>query len=183
MDDARPSGDPLSRSKATLIGLGLIAIVAIAVGVALLVRGPQLSPYEDAAVRQDVRAASERFASAINTYDVTDLDPYVKRVKPLLTDELAEQFEASTQDLLARFAETKIVSKGTVNQVAIDSIDVDSAETLAAITVGTEPENLQYGQPRLRWKISLIKVDGKWLVDNFSNVTVQESAPAAQEEE
>ena len=183
MDDARPGGDPLNRSRLGYIALILLTVGSLAAGVFLLVRGPQLAPYEDPAARQEVRAAAEQFATAINTYDVTDLDPYVKRVKPLLTDDLAEQFEASTQDLLANFAETKIISKGSVKQVAISSMDADSAETLAAITVATLPENLQFGQPRLRWRISLVKVDGKWLVDNFANVTVGAEAPSEGEAE
>ncbi|RYJ01742.1 MAG: hypothetical protein EON52_20900 [Actinomycetales bacterium] len=101
---------------------------------------------------------------------------------PLLTDDLAEQFELSTQDLLARFEETKIVSKGKVEQVAIDSIDGDSAEALAAVTVTTVPEDVQYGQPRLRWRVSLVREGDTWLVDNFANVAV-EAAPAEDAEE
>ncbi|HPU13724.1 MAG TPA: hypothetical protein PLQ19_08020 [Aeromicrobium sp.] len=181
MDDARSGGDPLKRSRLPYVALVLLTVVSLVVGVILLVRGPQLAPYEDPAARQEVRSVAEQFAAAINTYDVTKLDPYVKKVKPLLTDDLAEQFEASTQDLLANFAETKIVSKGSVNQVAISSMDADSAQTLASITVTTLPENLQFGQPRLRWRISLVKENGKWLVDNFANVTVEAEAPSDEE--
>jgi Mce-associated membrane protein len=171
----------VSRGRLVTVVLLVVAVVAVAVGAWLLVRGPQISPGADTAARQDVRAATERFATAINSYDVTDLDPYVERVTPLLTDDLAEQFELSTQDLLARFEQTKIVSVGKVEQVAIDSIDGDSAEALAAITVTTKPENVQYGQPRLRWRVSLVREGDTWLVDNFANVAV-EPAPAAEEE-
>ncbi|GAA3540048.1 hypothetical protein AFL01nite_29450 [Aeromicrobium flavum] len=160
----------------------VVTLVALAAGTALLVRGPQIPAYADSSSRQDVRAATERFATAINTYDVTDLDEYTKRVEPLLTDELAEQFQASTRDLLAKFEAAKIVSRGKVGQVAVDSIDRDSAEAIAAITISTEPENVQYGQPRLRWRVSLVKDDGQWLVENFSNVTVETEAAAGGED-
>lgn len=183
MDDARPHGGTVNRSRQLTLGLAAVVVIALAAGVVALVRGPQIPSSEDTALRQDARAATERFATAINSYDVTDLDPYVERVTPLMTEDLAEQFKVSTQDLLARFAETKIVSKGKVEQVAIDSIDGDSAETLAAITVATEPENLEYGQPRLRWKVSLVREGDTWLVENFSNVTIESEAAAEGEGE
>jgi hypothetical protein len=177
VDDARAHGGTVNRTRAVTALLVVVALVAVAAGVALLVRGPKVDPQADSAVRQDVRAAAERFATAINSYDVADLDPYVERVEPMLTDDLAEQFELSTQDLLARFAETKIVSRGKVEQVAIDSIDGDSAVALAAITVATEPQDVQYGQPRLRWRVELVRDGDTWLVENFANIPV-ETAPA-----
>lgn len=179
MDDAGTGGQSLNRSRWIAVLLVVVTVVAVAIGTTLIVRGPQIPPDADVAARQEVRAATERFAAGINTYDVKDLDPYVARVKPMLTDDLAEQFEASTSDLLARFAETGIVSSGKVDQVAIDSIDGDSAEALAAITVTTKPANVQYGQPKLRWKVSLVRKGDTWLVDNFASVDVQ--APPAKE--
>jgi len=162
----------VTRSRLIDAGLAVVALAAVAIGAVLLVRGPQVPAYAQTADRQDVRAATERFAAGMNTYDVTDLDPYVERMKPLMTDDLAEQFVVSTNDLLARFAETKIVTKGKVEQVSIDSIDGDSAEAITAITVATTPENTGYGQPRLRWQVSLVREGDRWLVDNFANVTV-----------
>ncbi|KHL16335.1 Mce-associated membrane protein [Mumia flava] len=160
--------------------LGALALAGVVVGTVLLVRGPQVPAYADTAVQSDVRSAAERFASAVNTYDVTDLDPYVERVTPLLTDELAEQFEASTRDLLSAFAETKVKAQGEVRQVGIESLDGDSAEVLAAIDVTTTPANVQYGQPRLRWRISLVLTDGEWLVDTFEQVGAS-ALPGAQD--
>ncbi|MTB89696.1 hypothetical protein H9L21_14030 [Aeromicrobium senzhongii] len=165
------------RGRSIVVGLVVVALVALAAGTALLVRGPQIPASADSASRQDVRAATERFATAINTYDVTDLDEYVERVEPLLTDELAEQFKASTRDLLAKFEAAKIVSKGKVGQVAIDSMDRDSAEVIAAITISTEPADVQFGQPRLRWRVSLVKQEGAWVVENFANIPVETTAP------
>jgi hypothetical protein len=181
VDDARSGGEPVRRSRLIDAALVLVAVVAVALGAFVLVRGPQVPAYADTAARQDVRAATERFAAGINTYDVTDLDPYVERMRPLMTEDLAEQFELSTQDLLARFAKSKIVAKGTVEQVAIDSIDGDSAETLVAVTVATEPENVGFGQPNLRWSVSLVLEDGTWLVDNFASIPVGDE-PAAEED-
>lgn len=174
MDDARARGGTVTRGRLLDVGLLLVAVAGLVIGTVLLVRGPDIPAYAESSQRQDVRAATERFAAGINTYDVTDLDPYVERMTPLMTEDLAEQFEVSTQDLLARFAEAEIVTKGTVDQVAIDSIDGDSAEALAAVTVTTEPENVAYGKPRLRWRVSLVREDGEWLVDSFADVAVED---------
>lgn len=186
MDDARTDGRPVTRRRMLAVGLAVLSVAAIALGAWVLVRGPQYPPASDTATRQDVRAATERFATAINTYDVTDLDPYVEKVKPMLTEDLAEQFEVSTQDLLAQFAETEIVATGKVEQVAVDSVDADSAVALAAITVTTEPDNIEFGQPRLRWRVELVREGDEWLIDNFANVTVDrepQSAPQGGEDE
>ncbi|WP_313408514.1 hypothetical protein [Aeromicrobium sp.] len=172
----------MTRSRLLDGALVVVTLVALAVGTVLLVRGPEVPTYAETSQRQEVRAATERFAAGINTYDVTDLDPYVERMTPLMTDDLAEQFKVSTQDLLARFAKAKIVTQGDVDQVAIDSIDGDSAEALAAITVTTEPENVAFGKPRLRWRVSLVREDGDWLVDGFADVAV-EDAPAQEGED
>lgn len=182
MDDARARGGTVTRSRLIDGALVVVTLVALAAGTLLLVRGPEVPAHAETSPRQEVRAATERFATGINTYDVTDLDPYVERMTPLMTEDLAEQFKLSTQDLLARFAETKITTTGSVDQVAIDSIDGDSAEALAAITVATEPENVAFGKPRLRWRVSLVREDGKWLVDSFADIPV-EAAPAQEGED
>ncbi|MBW9204657.1 hypothetical protein KV102_03740 [Mumia sp. zg.B53] len=179
MDAARTGGRTLTRTRLLAVALAAVVVAGVVVGVVALVRGPQIPAYADAAARQDVRAATEKFATSVNSYDVKDLDPYVARVKPLLTDDLAVQFEASTKDLLGQFADTGIVSKGNVEQVAIESIDDDSAEVLAAITVETEPKDVQVGQPRLRWRVALVREGDRWLVDSFTNVTVETAATPA----
>ncbi|WP_370616249.1 hypothetical protein [Mumia sp. Pv 4-285] len=183
MDDARTRRLPLTRTRLLALVLALVAVAGLAIGVLAVVRGPQIPAAADTSTRQDVRAAAEKFATSVNTYDVKDLDPYVERVTPLLTDTMAEQFEASTKDLLSQFADTGIVSKGTVEQVAIESLDNDSADVLAAITVATEPADVQVGQPRLRWRISLVLEDGRWLVENFANVPVESEPPTPAPDE
>ncbi|KAA1422244.1 hypothetical protein FE697_013855 [Mumia zhuanghuii] len=183
MDAARTGGRTLTRTRVLALVLVLVAVAGLAIGVRAVVRGPQIPANADTSTRQDVRAAAEKFAASVNSYDVTDLDPYVDRVTPLLTDTMAEQFEASTKDLLAQFADTEITSVGTVEQVAIESLDSDSAEVLAAITVATKPEDVQVGQPRLRWRISLVLEGDRWLVENFANVPVESEKPTATPDE
>ncbi|MFD1825102.1 hypothetical protein [Mumia zhuanghuii] len=183
MDAARTGGRALSRTRLLALVLALVAVAGVAVGVLALVRGPQIPAYADTATQADVRAAAEKFATSVNTYDVKDLDPYIARVRPLLTDDLATQFEASTKDLLSKFEEAGIVSKGTVKQVAVDSLDADSAEVLAAIDVATEPADVQVGQPRLRWRIALVRDGDEWLVDSFANIPVESKAPEQGEED
>jgi len=182
VDAARTHRLTVTRVRVLAVVLALLAVGGVVVGVTALVRGPDIPAYADAATRQDARAAAEKFAASVNTYDVTDLDPYVERVTPLLTDDLAQQFEDSTTDLLAKFAEAKIKSTGEVKQVAIESIDGDSAEALASISVTTAPSDVQAGQPRLRWRISLVRDDDGWLVDNFASVPVEAESPKSAPE-
>lgn len=175
MDDARTGGQSL-RARLFVPALVLLTVVSVAVGVGLWLRGPQIPPQADATQRVEVRTATERFARELTSFEVEDLDEYVKRVKPLLTDDLAQQFTASTDQLLSQFEQTKVVTKGTVTAVAIDSIDSDSAEALVSLDVETTPADVQYLPPRLRWQVSLLREGDRWLVDRFVGVDVKATA-------
>lgn len=175
MDDASAGRQPL-KSRLSVLALVLLTVASVAAGVTWWIRGPQIPPQADATQRVEVRTAAERFAREVTTFEVEDLDEYVERVEPLLTEDLAEQFTASTDQLLAQFAQTKVVTKGTVTAVAIDSVDSDSAEALVSLDVETTPADVQYLPPRLRWQVSLLRQGDRWLVDRFAGVDVRATA-------
>ncbi|GAA3549983.1 hypothetical protein [Nocardioides daeguensis] len=158
--------------------LGLVLVAGVALGVWALVR-PVSTQQEQADARADAVAAASRFASSVNTYDVTDVAAYTDRVASLLTEPFAEQFRASTDGLLAAYAETGLKSRGKVRQAAVDSIDSDSAQVLVAVDAETTPAGLLANPPRLRWEVSLVREKGRWLVDDFRAVEAASATPSA----
>ena len=73
------------------------------------------------------------------------------------------------QDVVASVKQAKMSSKGQVLTSAVASVDPDSAKVLvvADAQVKTVFDNLAR---HFRWEVSLVKLDGKWLVDDFSPV-------------
>lgn len=156
---------PHARPVAAL--LGLLLIVGVAAGVWSLTR-PETSVQQQADARPDAIAAASRFAESVNSYDVSNLSAYQSRVTPMLTPGFAKQFKTSTQGLLTLYAKTKVTSTGKVQQAAVESIDSDSAEVLVAVDADMVPAVLN--SPSLRWQVSLVKQDGRWLVNNFTSI-------------
>ncbi|WP_141796728.1 hypothetical protein [Nocardioides sp. SLBN-35] len=173
----RESGERWAAARPVALLLGLVLVAGVAVGVWALLR-PVPAQEEQAAARADAVAAASRFATSVNTYDVTDVTAYTDRVASLLTAPFAEQFRTSTDGLLAAYAETGLKSRGKVRQAAVDSIDSDSAQVLVAVDAETTPAGLLTNPPRLRWEVSLVREKGRWLVDDFRAV---EAAAATDE--
>ena len=68
----------------------------------------------------------------------------------------------------------------TVARVAVRGVSTRSRTSARSLsTVETEPKDVQVGQPRLRWRVALVREGDHWLVDSFTNVTVEAAATPA----
>jgi Mce-associated membrane protein len=183
-----PSTDAPAPRSATfrLVLLVVLAAVAMA-GVGLLwwllstraigavgIEGDQEQLQAD---RETVMAQTEQFMLRMGTYgpDLLDdngqMSEYRTRVKQVITAKFAVSF-----DKQAAVAE-QLVSQGRISRTAavfatgVSSIDSDSATTLVA---GSFTDSYPKSGPRepspFRIEVTLVKVHGKWLVDNFSPV-------------
>lgn len=134
---------------------------------------------EITAAEQDriaVMQASERFVETWNTFTPDDVDDYVERVSDLLTTKFRTDFNDAAQDVVTGIEQQQLSSTGEVlvdgdgiPLVGIATIDPDSAEVL----VVSDANRVSAGQEVLRhwrWQVSLVKVDGEWLVDSFKEV-------------
>ena len=88
---------------------------------------------------------------------------------PLLTTKFQQSFEKTADDLLAQVGQLNLTSKGDVLQSAVASQDTDSAQVLVVADARAKSD-LGTRMRHFRWQVDLVKVDGKWLVDNFSPV-------------
>lgn len=160
----------LSRGIATV--LAAVAVLAlIAVVVELVVLRPRFQ--EAAATEQargDVTRVAEQFAVQVNNYDAKSIDDYQGRVRALLTTKFAGEFEKAMGDIVTSVNEADMTSKGEVLTSAVASVDADSAEVL--VVADADVKTVFDTRARhFRWEVSLVKVDGEWLVDNFTPVT------------
>lgn len=149
----------------------LVALAALAVVLTqLFVVRPAIADIEaEAQTRGAVVRAAERFTVEVNNYDAAAADSLKERVGPLLTTRFRTDFEKSIDDLLVQIEEAQLKSEGEVLKSAVANVDADSATVLVVADASTESVFDRRAR-HFRWEIELDKVDGAWLVDNFTPV-------------
>ena len=148
--------------------------------------------------REQLLTLSRQFATRFNTYDPSMLDdsghlPDYAAVADLMTPKFAEVFSDNVGYAEATVAQAGVSSIGTVYAVGVASLDGDSAEVLVAGTIelsypypeqegdegddpdddptgGTDGESLSSGPQRFRYQVSLVKIDGNWLIDDLDDI-------------
>ncbi|MCZ4499493.1 MAG: hypothetical protein JWQ74_2046 [Marmoricola sp.] len=114
-----------------------------------------------------VKAVGEQFALRIDAITPADIPGYVKRVGELMTTKYRSDFEKAQPLLVAKYAKTKFTAQGYVRSIGITSQDQDSAVILIAHDSLLTPSSGDPERSAYRWTVTLRKVDGKWLVDDF----------------
>ncbi len=166
-------GLSLSPRSSRVLALALAAIaVAAAVAIVLqlvLVRPQYMEAQAEQQARTEAVRSAERFTVEVNNFDAADLATLKERLSPLLTTKFRADFEATIDDILVQIEEAKLTSEGEVLRSAVASVDPDSAQVL--VVADASADSVFGTRVRhFRWELDLVKVDGEWLVDNFTPV-------------
>ena len=184
---ARP--EPVSsRFRLVLLGVLVLALL-ISGGVLVWLLAERRGEADDVqSEREAVMSQVEQFVLRLNTYGPDQLDDqghmpeYQKQVDAVITPKFATDFETSGLPI----AEQTVAKAGfgrtaKVYGVGVDSIDADSATAIVAAGLSgsyPDPKHPDDADKRvpidpdvLRWSVKLVKVDGTWLVDDYSPVT------------
>lgn len=175
---AHPSARTRARVLAALLALLLLGAAAL-VWVALTRAGGPGGGDADAAQEQRdaVMSTSEQFLLRMGTYGPDLLDDegrmteYRDRVEEVITDKFAEDFaeQATVAEQLVAQADQQREAEVFASGVA--SVDDDTATTLVA---GAFTDTYGDGEPQapssFRMEVELVRVDGEWLVDDFSPI-------------
>lgn len=149
--------------------LVLLLVAAVAVGTWGYTRLRSTETQLDA--RADVTRVAEQFTVAVNNYDTASADRYKADVSKLLSTKFKADFDKAMQDIVTQIQGAKMKSDGKVLASGVASLDDDSARVLvvadADVTTAFDQQGLQR---HFRWEVSLVKVDGRWLVDDFRPV-------------
>lgn len=151
-----------------------LALVAVLAVVALVLEVASLRPRSeevraDQQARSEVVRAAERFAVQVNNYDVSSVDSYQAKVIPLLSPKFKDEFKKAMTDIVTSVKQAKMSSKGEVLTSGVASLDPDSAQVLVVSDANVKTVFDQRAR-HFRWEVSLVKIDGRWLVDNFTPV-------------
>lgn len=160
--------------------LSVVTVLGVLIGVAgLLV--PQIFSYSRSGTvsdRKDVVSRTTDFAVAMNTYDVAKIAEYQKRVGGLLSERYEKQLVAQTDAFFKALKDKKQVSDDArVLDVAVDSIDKDSAVALVAVDASiTNTDAKAVILRHFRWSVTLVKQKGKWSIDKFESIATLEAS-------
>jgi hypothetical protein len=190
-DEVPPGQPPAARAplfRLALLGALVVALLAavvtglvLAPGRGWLVHGTRSDSLQ--ADREAAMAQTQQFVMRVNTYGPQLLDgqgqmpTYRSRVKSVITPKFAVSFDKSVT-----LAEQSVKSYGLARTCAVyatgvEVIDSDSATVLVAGSISQSAKNRQgkrvsTGEPSpFRLRVSLDKVDGIWLVDDYQPVT------------
>jgi Mce-associated membrane protein len=182
--------EPLGDSGAArwrLPALALLCLLLIAATVCLALRAwdardtkaPVGGSYGTASERADIVSTTEQFVLRTGTYGPKDLDAnkkltdYRKKVGELLTTKFRTSFEQIATAPEQLVANNKISRVAKVQGVGVAS--VEGGQRATALIVWDETTSVagaKYGDPvQARWKVTLLKVKGTWLIDNFETIT------------
>ena len=136
---------------------------------------------DTSAEREQVMSLSDQFVLRMGTYgpdlldDQGQMPDYRSGVKELITAKFATSFDTQVGAAEGLVKQTGVTRKADVYATGVSSLDDDSADVLVAGAFTDSYKN-KPGEPlAVRMQVSLVKVDGKWLVDDFSPLTAPET--------
>jgi hypothetical protein len=137
--------------------------------------------------REEVMAQTRQFMLRMGTYGPDLLDDeggmpeYRDQVTEVITPKFAASFEKEAGAAEQLVAQAGVERSAEVFSTGVSTIDDDSARALVA---GSFNDSFEQGGKRVeqepipfRIEVDLVKVDGEWLVDDFSPVSAQGEEP------
>ncbi len=185
-----PPGAPrATRFRAVLLGVLAVALVVSGAAAFQLGSSRHVLPFAAGtadraqADREAVMGQTQQFVLRLNTYGPALLDSrgqmpdYRRRVKAVITPKFAVSFDQSVA-----VAEQSVKNYGlhrtcAVFATGVELLDSDSAQVLVAGSFSQSARNslgkeVPTGEPApFRLRVSLDKIDGRWLVDDYQPVT------------
>ncbi|MGH3472866.1 MAG: hypothetical protein ACRDPG_12600 [Nocardioidaceae bacterium] len=175
----RYSASPQTRLVLTAV-LCCVLVAAIAVGTWQAVSyaradntvsGQQVdnSLAQQLRTRASIKLAVASFVANMNSYSVSNIGAYRNRLRPMLTPGFAQSFDLAVKNIVSEVKATKMSSTGDVLSTAISSMDAHSATALVvadAHVTSALGDRIRH----FRWRVTLVKGNGRWLVDDFAPV-------------
>lgn len=182
-DSPAEAGSRSATLRVVLVGVLVVALLASTVVLVWLLAGRRGQAEDLQQDREAAMAQAEQFMLRVNTYGPDQLDDqgqmpeYRELVKEIITPKFATSFEGGVTAAEQSVAQAGVARTAEVFATGVSSIDADSATALVAGSFtnsypqGKSGDRVLDDPAPFRVEVTLVKSDGKWLVDNFSPVT------------
>jgi len=168
-----PANEPLRWALLALI----LALLLVAAGAFIWLAADRLGndQSELQTEREQVMSVSEQFMLRLGNHDPSMLDgkgqmpEYRRLVEELATTTLKTKLEQQDFEIAEKVTDQAGLTRATqVYATGVQSIDNDSASVLVAGAITDSFGTKDVRDPEaFRFRLSLVKVDGAWLVDSF----------------
>jgi Mce-associated membrane protein len=187
--DHTTSAPQAARFRLLLLGVLVVALIASVVAGVSLGHSRHVWPFSSGssdpvqADREAAMAQTQQFVMRVNTYGPSMLDSqgqmpsYRQRVKAVITPKFAVSFDQGVTVAEQSVKNYRLERTCAVYGTGTEVIDSDSAQVLVAGSISQTVLNkkgkrISTGEPSpFRLRVTLDKIDGKWLVDDYQTVT------------
>jgi Mce-associated membrane protein len=164
-----------------LVVLSVLSVLSVLVAAVLVYRSSHLTdaPFSLSnsgravppdAERHKVVAVAEQFCLRVDGFDGDQPDEYKKSVTEMLTTKYKKAFDTEFAAIQQLGVQKGQKGKGTIVASGVGTLDGDSA-TVLVVHDNTITSSSGTTERHSRWTVDLNKVDGKWLVDDFTPVS------------
>lgn len=115
-------------------------------------------------------ALAAQFCLRMDAIDGSDVDGYKKRVAQLLTTKQKAKFTSQFAEFEKVGVDKSLKGEGTILSSGVADIDQDGCAVLV-VHDSTVKATSGTTERHYRWTVSLRKVHGSWLVDDFTPVS------------
>lgn len=144
-----------------------VLLSALVLGVAVFLTVQYLGLRSSESARAEAIGAATEFATNLSSYDFADLEGNFSGVTENATGRFAEQYTQVGANLTELIKQHKAVSEGTV--LAAGAVEADDDHAVVLLFVDQTITNTNSPQPRVdrnRMRMTLVRQDGRWLVDD-----------------
>jgi hypothetical protein len=184
----KPDGPPGQPRRERRLGRAVLALAVVAAllltGVLLLsdrlgggskASGGSTTTSGSAAESTDRLAAlraAQNFTVSFFTYDYRNVNAYLRRIENASTGSFRSDFVSKEATLKTVLAQLKTVATGQVPDGGAGIFALADGKAVAFVSANMNASNAvtKNGQKRYRAKLSLQKVNGAWLVNDFEEV-------------
>jgi Mce-associated membrane protein len=172
IEDPGAQGRPAPRVGARrlrIISAVLVVVLVLAAGAAVWFGIKARHDDQRTQDRASASTVASQFALRMDDIDGTKFDDYVKGVNALLTTKAKTKNKQVFSVMKQSYETAKVKGTGKVLMTAVGDADADSATVLVVhdASVTTTQGEIDH---HYRWTVDMVKVDGKWLVDDFNPV-------------
>lgn len=144
--------------------LGILAVVALAMD------GEGAGGSAGGSELDDARFAAARFAERFLTISEESLDTWRDEIEPLATAGFVDEVEDVEESLRRLVAEAELDAEGVVTDVYMGEIERGAVTAVVAYDRQVRSSSGPRSEAGYHMLMSLLRVDGQWLVDNVVDI-------------